>query len=90
MKALSIDSNLAEPIAFLGIIDFKFGWDPASAEARLEQAITLNPSLYQAYVWHSQVLEAMGRHDEAIVRAREAKRLDPLSLAVSLNLGWQM
>ncbi len=90
MKALSLDNELAEPIAFLGIIDFKFGWDPEEAEAQLERAIALNPSLYQAYVWHSQILEAMGRHDEAVNRARHAKQLNPLSLAASLNLGWQM
>lgn len=90
MKALSFDNDLAEPVAFLGIIDFKFGWNPEQAEARLERAIELNPSLYQAYVWHSQILEAMGRYDEAVSRARHAKQLNPLSLAASLNLGWQM
>ena len=90
MKALSLDKELAEPHAFLGIIDFKFGWNPEQAEAKLERAIELNPSLYQAYVWHSQILEAMGRHDEAVGRARHAKQLNPLSLAASLNLGWQM
>ena len=90
MKALSLNSGLAEPIAFLGIINFKFGWDLDGAEAMLNQAIELNPSLFQAYVWHSQVLEATGRHEDAVSRARYAKRLNPLSLAASLNLGWQM
>ena len=40
MKALSLDNELAEPIAFLGIIDFKFGWDPESAEVNLRQKAT--------------------------------------------------
>lgn len=90
MRAQELDPELAEPLAFLGIIDFKFNWDPASAEARLLEAIGMNPSLYHAYVWHSQILEAMGRHDEAVDQARYAKRLNPLSLAASLNLGWQL
>jgi len=90
MQALSLNSELAEPIAFLGIINFKFGWNPAGAEAMLNRAIELNPSLFQAYVWHSQVLEAMGRHEDALNRARHAKQLNPLSLAANLNLGWQM
>ncbi len=89
MQALSLNTELAEPIAFLGIINFKFGWNPARAEAMLNRAIELNPSLFQAYVWHSQVLEAMGRHEDAVSGARYAKQLNPLSLAASLNLGWQ-
>ena len=32
----------------------------------------------------------MGRHEDAVSRARYAKHLNPLSLAASLNLGWQM
>ena len=40
--------------------------------------------------WQSQVLELLGRHEDAISRARHAKQLNPLSLAAGLNLGWQM
>ncbi len=90
MKALTLNPELAEPFAFLGIINFKFGWDRDGAETMLNRAIELNPSLYQAYVWHSQLLEALGRHEDAVSRARYAKQLNPLSLATSLNLGWQM
>ena len=90
MKALSLNSELAESIAFLGIISFKYEWDPKNAEEKLKRAIELNPSLFQAYVWQSQVLEALNRNDEALSQARLAKQLNPLSLAASLNLGWQM
>ena len=77
-------------MAFIGIINFKFGWDPEGAETMLNRAIEQNPSLFQAYLWHSQVLEGMGRHEDALSRARYAKQLNPLSLAANLNLGWQM
>lgn len=90
MRARALDPELAEPLAFLGIIDFKFNWDTARAEARLLEAIGMNPSLYNAYIWHSELLEAMGRHEEAVTQARYAKRLNPLSLEASLNLGWQL
>lgn len=90
MRALRLDPNLAEPIAFLGIIDFKYGWDLASAELKLTRAIEINPSLPRAYIWHSQILEAQGRHADAVERARFAKRIDPLSMAASMNLGWQL
>ena len=90
MKALSLNPDLAEPIAFLGIIDFKYGWDLESAEMMLSRAIEINPSLFQAYIWHSQILEAQRRHEDAVERARYAKRINPLSLAASMNLGWQL
>ncbi len=89
-KALSINPDLAEPIAFLGIISFKYEWDFVKAENLINRALKLNPSLYQAYVWHSQILEAQSRNEEALEQARVAKQLNPLSLAASLNLGWQL
>jgi serine/threonine-protein kinase len=90
MKALSLNRDLVEPVAFLGIIKFKYEWDADNALQMLDQAIQLNPSLFQAYVWQSQILEALNRNDEALSHARSAKQLNPLSLAASLNLGWQM
>jgi len=89
-KALSLNSEMSEPIAFLGIINFKYEWDYKGAEKMLNRAIKLNSSLFHAHIWYSQILEAMNRHDEAISRARFAKQLNPLSLAASLNLGWQL
>ena len=89
-KALSLNSELAEPYAFLGIIKFKYEWDLEGAETMLNRSIKMNPSLFLAYVWHSQILEAINRHDEAISRARIAKQLNPLSPAVNLNLAWQL
>jgi TolB-like protein len=89
-KALSLNSDLVEPIAFLGIISFKYEWDPEKAEKMLNRAIELNPSLFHAHVWQSQILEALSRNEEALGHARFAKQLNPLSLAANLNLGWQM
>lgn len=89
-KALELRPGYAEPIGFLGIIKFKYDWDLSSAEDYIARAIAANPSDYQAYVWQSQILEATGRHDQAIAKARIAKSLDPLSPAASLNLAWQL
>jgi TolB-like protein/tetratricopeptide (TPR) repeat protein len=89
MKALSLDDTLAEPHAFLGIIRLKYEWDWAGAEDSFKRAIELNPSYARARVFYSFFLEAMGRQEEAIEQAEQAKALDPLSLAVNTNLGWQ-
>lgn len=89
-KALELDADLAEPSAVLGIIKFKFDWDAAGAERLLQRAIDKNPSLFEAYLWRSQVLEGTGRHQLAVEQARLAHRVNPLSVAANLNLGWQL
>lgn len=88
--ALEIDPNLAEPQAVLGIIAFKYDWDAEAAERHLLGAIERNPSLFEAHLWYSQVLEGLGRHDAAVQWARRAQALNPLSVAANMNLGWQL
>jgi tetratricopeptide (TPR) repeat protein len=89
LKALELDDTLTEPYAFLGFIRLKYEWDWQGAEDAIKHAIQLNPSYAQARLFHSIYLEAMGRQDEAIAEAEQARAIDPLSLAVNVNLGWQ-
>ncbi len=89
MKALDLDDTLAEPYAFLGFIRLKYEWDWPGAEEALTHSMQLNPSSAQARLFYSIYLEAMGRQDEAIREAEQARTIDPLSLAVNINLGWQ-
>jgi TolB-like protein/Flp pilus assembly protein TadD len=89
LKALELDDSLAEPHAFLGIIRLKYEWDWPGAEEAFKRSIQLNPSYAQARVFYSFYLETMGRQDEAIREAEQARIIDPLSLAVNVNLGWQ-
>lgn len=89
-KALQLDDSLAEPNAVIGMIKFKYDWDPVAAERYLRRAIETNPSLFEAYLWLSQIAEGTGRHEVAVEQARLAHRLNPLSLAADLNLGWQL
>lgn len=89
LEALRLDESLAEAHAFLGIIRLKFDWDWPGAEESFKRAIALNPSYARGRMFYSFFLEAMGRQQEAVRQAEEAKALDPLSLAVNVNLGWQ-
>ncbi len=89
MKALELDDSLAEPYAFLGFIRLKYDWDWPGAEEALKHSLLLNPSYAQARLFYSIYLEAMERQDEAIEEAERAKAIDPLSLAINVNLGWQ-
>ena len=89
LQALELDDSMAEPHAFLGIIRLKYEWDWPAAEEAFRRAIQLNPSFAQAHLFYSFFLEAMGRQGEAIRRGRAARVIDPLSLAVNVNLAWQ-
>ena len=89
LEAMKLDDSLAEPHAFLGIIRLKYEWDWPGAEASIRHSIELNPNYVQARLFYSFFLEAMGRQDAAIREAKIAKSIDPISLGVNVNLGWQ-
>ena len=89
MEALRLDSTLAEPHAFLGIIRLKYEWDWSGAEEAFLRALEINPSYAQGHIFYSFFLEAMGRQEEAIREAEAAKLNDPLSLPANVNLAWQ-
>ena len=51
------------------------------------KAIELNPNYATAYHWLSDVLENLGRMDEALESAQKARALDPLSAVINFNVG---
>jgi len=90
MRALELDGSLAEAHAILGIISFKYDWDADAAKAFLNRALAENPSLFEAHLWLSQIAEGIGNPELAILHARNAHNLNPLSLVANFNLGWQL
>ncbi len=87
IKALQIDSGLAEAHATLGYIQH-YNWEWDAAEQSLRRAIALNPSNALARIWYANLLSSRLRHDEAIREVTVARDLDPLSLVVNTNVGW--
>ena len=65
LKALQIDSSLAEPHASLGYIKLYYDWDFPGAEQEFKKAISLNPNYEVAYDWYGLYLTAMGRNEDA-------------------------
>lgn len=78
-KALAIDPDSADAHAANGFIQFWHEWDWRGAEASFERAIALNPSLAQAHFGYAHLLVNLGRFDEGLPHARQARELDPLS-----------
>jgi TolB-like protein/lipoprotein NlpI len=86
LKALELDSNLAEAYAVLA--ERKIDeWNFAGAENDFKRAIELNPNFDTAHQWYSELLYRLGRYDEALFEIKRAFELDPFSRPVNLNLG---
>ena len=85
-RALSIDPDLADAHASLGLIAFVHDWNPAEAERHLRTAVELDPALPMARHHLSRLLSAIAQHEDAIAQARAAAETDPLSLAASVQL----
>jgi TolB-like protein len=87
LKALEIDSGLAEAHTSLALVKFFFDWDLAGAAQELRNSIALNPNYATAYQAHSVVLGALKRHDESIAEAMRSLEVDPLSIPVNNIVG---
>ena len=86
MKALELDSSLAEPHATPGVVKRDFEWDWSGAERDFSRAVALNPGYAEAYHWHGTLHGMLGRHVEAMVTKTHALSLDPLSVVIRTDL----
>ena len=84
-RALTIDGQLAEAHATLGIIN-ESSWQWVEAENEFKRAIELNPNYPTAYHWYSIFLKGLGRNDAAAAMIKRAQELDPLSSVISVNV----
>ncbi len=88
-KALELDPNLAAPHASLGYIHLYYDWDFPASEIEFRRAISLDPNSVAAHHFYSIFLTAMLRPVEAQREIERAHQLDPLSVAVASNMGFE-
>lgn len=82
LKALELDSDLAEAHAAMGVV-YARDLDWAASERQFQQAIALNPSLSQVYTSYSFfTLRPLHKFEEAERLLNAALQRDPLSLDV--------
>ncbi|MEO6333944.1 MAG: tetratricopeptide repeat protein [Pyrinomonadaceae bacterium] len=87
VRALEIDDSLAETHTALGIYYSNFAWNQPTAEKEFRRAIEINPNYATAHQQFAvECLTAMGRFSEAILEARRAEELDPLSPIIAADL----
>jgi tetratricopeptide (TPR) repeat protein len=71
----------------LAYVKFEYDWDWAGAESDFRKALQLNSGYPTAHQWYGQYLSAMGRFDEAVAELKRAQDLDPVSVAIQVNVG---
>ncbi len=87
LKAMELDSTLAEPHAVMAGLLSEADWDQQGAEREYRRTFELNPNYASAHQWHADFLNCMGRHEEAIAEVKRAQELDPLSLIINTEVG---
>jgi len=87
-KALELDPSLAEAHTSLAYYNFYHAWNWPEAENEFKKAIELNPNYATAHDWYSYYLMAMGRLDAAFKEVSRAHELDPLSVTISTDSGF--
>jgi TolB-like protein/Tfp pilus assembly protein PilF len=87
-KAIELDPSLAEAHASLAYYNLYHAWNWAESEMEFKRAIELNPNYATAHEWYSYYLLAMGRMEQAWTEVNRARELDPLSVVISTDVGF--
>jgi serine/threonine-protein kinase len=87
LRALSLDSTLAEAHAALGFVVMFGDRNLEEAERRLDRAVELNPSHVQGRLLRAYVWMLKGGKEQALGEMEQARTLDPLSLIIRTRIG---
>jgi serine/threonine-protein kinase len=88
-RALELDETLAEAHTSLAYAKLYYDRDWDGAEREFKQAIARDPNYATAHHWYSVYLTAMERHPEALAEIERAHELDPLSLIINTDMGFE-
>ena len=88
--ALQLDPNLAEAHTPLAALLWLDDWEWDRAQAEFKRSLELSPTYPTANHWYAEYLMTMGQHEEAMVRIKKSQELDPLSLIISVAVGWAL
>lgn len=88
IKALELDSQLAEAHVSLANILERYDWDRQGAEREYREAMRLNPNYVPGHNWYGLFLMRSGRSAEAVAELKRGLDFDPLSIGVTTDLGW--
>lgn len=87
LKALQLDSRLAEAHAILAVNSYIYSRDWDTAEQEFKVALELNPNYATGRQWYAAYLAATLRLSECLKEIELARKLDPLSLVINADIG---
>ena len=87
IKALEIDSELAEAHTSVGWVKTFYDWDWTGAEREFKHSLELNPNYASTHHYYALYLLAMRRFDEAFKEIQKAQELDPLAIMINTTVG---
>jgi eukaryotic-like serine/threonine-protein kinase len=87
LRALELDSHLAEGYCSLALVQTIYDWDWTSAESNCQRALSLNPNMGTARHFYSLLLAALRRTEDSLAQIHAALQGDPLSLPINNFVG---
>jgi eukaryotic-like serine/threonine-protein kinase len=87
-KANALDPNNAVAHIGLGATSFFYDWKFEEGIGQFRKALQLNPGWADGHREYSVALRVLGRPDESIAEARQAREADPFSVSMSSSLAW--
>ena len=88
--ALQLDPDLAEAHTALAATLWLDDWQWDKAETEFKRSLELCPTYPTANHWYAEYTMTMNRHEESMVRMKKSQDLDPLSLIISVAVGWSL
>jgi serine/threonine protein kinase/tetratricopeptide (TPR) repeat protein len=88
--ALQLDPDLSEAHTPLAAVLWLDDWEWDKARTEFKRSLELCPTYPTANHWYAEYAMTMGRHEEAMVRIKKSQELDPLSLIISVAVGWAL
>ena len=88
--ALQLDPDLAEAHTALAAALWLDDWEWEKAEAEFKRSLELSPNYPTANHWYAEYLMTMDRHEAAMAMMKKSQDLDPLSLIISVAVGWAL
>jgi len=86
LRALALDDRCAEAQLALATVMFFSEWDWIGAERSVRRALDLDADCVEAYLRYGNLLEALGRLDDALAMKLRAFQREPKSVAVLAQL----
>jgi eukaryotic-like serine/threonine-protein kinase len=88
MTALEIVPDLGEAHTALAAVLWLHDWRWSEAQLEFKRSLELCPSYPTANHWYAEYVMTLGRPVDAIAKMKSSQDLDPLSLIISVAIGW--